>query len=61
MAQDLIRDLLDLRYLEWSRIRHSSGTAGSYLKAYDIIDGRKTYYKLSCYERWMEYENMCHI
>ena len=50
MVQDVIRDIQDLRHLDWSRIRHSSGTAGSYLKAYDVINSRKTYYKLSCYD-----------
>ena len=50
MTKDVIRKLQDLRHLEWSRIRHSSGTAGSYLKAYDFLNGKKTYYKLSCYD-----------
>lgn len=47
----IIKELQDLRYLEWSKIRHSSGTAGSFLKSYEIINGRKKYYKLSDYDR----------
>jgi len=44
------RDEMDLTYLEWTKTRHSSGTAGSFLKAYEKINGRKTYYKLSNYD-----------
>ena len=47
---DLYSELKDFRYLDWTRIRSSSGTAGSYLKAYEIIHGRKMYYKLSAYD-----------
>ena len=47
---DLYSELKDFRYLDWTRIRSSSGTAGSYLKAYEIIQGRKMYYKLSAYD-----------
>ncbi|MBQ0100563.1 MAG: hypothetical protein KBS39_03560 [Lachnospiraceae bacterium] len=50
MISQLIRDKQDLTYLSWSRIRHSSGTAGSFLKAYSEIDGTKMYYKLSDYD-----------
>ena len=46
----IIHELQDLRYLEWSKIRHSSGTAGSFLKAEETMDGRKRYYKLSDYD-----------
>lgn len=49
MNTQIIRDKVDLSYLSWSKIRHSSGTAGSFLKAYSDIGGRKTYYKLSNY------------
>lgn len=41
----------DLRYLEWSKIRNSSGTAGSFLKSSEEIGGKKIYYKLSDYDR----------
>lgn len=41
----------DMTHLSWSQIRNSSGTAGSFLKAYSEIGGRKTYYKLSNFDR----------
>lgn len=46
----IIREKQDMRYLKWSRIRQSSGTAGSFLKSYEVINGRKRYYKLSDYD-----------
>lgn len=49
-SEDLITEIQDMRYLMWSRTRKSSGTAGSYLKAYGEEDGRKIYYKLSCFD-----------
>ena len=42
-------ELQDLRSLTWTRNRHSSGSAGSFLKSYEIIKGIKHYYKLSNY------------
>lgn len=50
MAQQLILEKQDLTHLSWSRIRNSSGTAGSFLKSYSELGGRKTYYKLSDYD-----------
>lgn len=49
MAKDLILEKQDLTYLNWSRFRNSSGTAGSFLKAYSELGGVKMYYKLSNY------------
>ncbi|MBQ9277915.1 MAG: hypothetical protein IJ224_04690 [Lachnospiraceae bacterium] len=46
----VIRKLQDLTYLTWDKTRHSSGTAGSYLKSYEIENNKKLYYKLSCYD-----------
>lgn len=46
----LITEKQDLTHLSWTRIRRSSGTAGSFLKAYFDVGGRKTYYKLSNYD-----------
>ena len=43
-------ELKDLRYLNWSNIRQSSGTAGSYLKSYSFSNGKKLYYKLSYFD-----------
>lgn len=48
--KDIIYELQDLRYLEWAKIRHSSGAAGSFLKAYDDLTDGKRYYKLSDYD-----------
>ena len=47
---DVQTQLQDLRYLQWSRSRKSSETAGSFLKSYEEADGRKLYYKLSDYD-----------
>lgn len=43
----LMKEKQDLTYLSWSVYRNSSGTAGSFLKAYSELGGKKTYYKLS--------------
>ncbi len=50
LRPDIITQLQDMRDMEWARSRHSSGTAGSYLKSYSVHDGHKVYYKLSCYD-----------
>ena len=50
MHRDIIYELQDLEYLKWSKIRNSSGTAGSFLKAYDDSGKIKKYYKLSDYD-----------
>ena len=50
MNTQLIHEKQDLTYLTWSKIRNSSGTAGSFLKAYSELGGRKNYYKLSNYD-----------
>ena len=50
MKTQIIHEKQNLTYLSWSKIRNSSGTAGSFLKAYSDIDGVKTYYKLSNYD-----------
>lgn len=47
----IVRDKQDMTYLSWSKIRNSSGTAGSFLKAYSILGGKKTYYKLSNFDK----------
>lgn len=48
--KDLIKETQDLRYLRWDNTRQSSGTAGSFLKSEETINGKKIYYKLSCYD-----------
>lgn len=47
----IIRDVQDMRYLSWSRYRKSSGTAGSFLKAYSDLGEKKVYYKISRYDQ----------
>ena len=41
---------VDLTDLTWSLSRSSTGTAGSFLKSYEEIDGQKIYYKMSNYD-----------
>ena len=50
METQIIHEKQDLTYLNWSKIRNSSGTAGSFLKASSELGGRKIYYKLSNYD-----------
>ena len=50
MQTRIIHEKQDLTYLNWSKIRNSSGTAGSFLKASSELGGRKIYYKLSNYD-----------
>ena len=52
MQNQVITELQDFRRLEWSRIRHSSGTAGSFLKSKENIRGIKWYYKLSDFDAY---------
>lgn len=49
--EQVIKEKQDLTYLSWSKIRNSSGTAGSFLKSYSDLEGDKIYYKLSNYDR----------
>lgn len=46
----IVTEKQDLKYLEWSHIRSSSGTAGTFLKASSSIGGIKKYYKLSDFD-----------
>jgi len=50
METQIIREKQDLTWLSWSKIRNSSGTTGSFLKAYSDLGGEKIYYKLSCFD-----------
>ena len=47
----ITKEKQDLTYLSWSVYRNSSGTAGSFLKAYSELGGTKTYYKLSNFDK----------
>ena len=51
MNKQIIKEKQDLTYLSWSLIRNSSGTAGSFLKAYSELGGKKQYYKLSNFDK----------
>ena len=48
--KQIIYDLQDLSYLSWSKIRNSSGTAGSFLKSQEDTPEGRIYYKLSDYD-----------
>jgi hypothetical protein len=52
MDNKIIKEKQDLTYLNWSRIRASSGTAGSFLKSYSDLGGKKIYYKLSNFDSY---------
>ena len=45
--KQIIHEMQDMTYLSWAKMRNSSGTAGSFLKAYE--EG-KIYYKRSNYD-----------
>lgn len=47
---NIVHEKKDLTYLNWSHIRSSSGTAGTFLKSESNLDGKKTYYKLSNFD-----------
>ncbi len=50
MDKQIILEKQDLTYLNWAKVRNSSGTVGTFLKAYSEFAGEKTYYKLSDYD-----------
>lgn len=50
METTIIKEKQDLTFLNWSHIRSSSGTAGTFLKAEGHIGSKKKYYKLSNYD-----------
>ena len=47
----MVKEKQDLTYLSWSVYLNSSGTAGTFLKAYSELGGKKTYYKLSNFDK----------
>ena len=51
MNTQLVKEKQDLTYLSWSVYRNSSGTAGSFLKSYSELGGKKVYYKLSNFDK----------
>lgn len=48
--KDIDFEKKDYTYLQWSKTRSSSGTAGSFLKATEVKNNKKIYYKLSNYD-----------
>ena len=46
-------ETIDLTYLSWSKIRASSGTGGSFLKAQEETTEGRIYYKLSSYDSYL--------
>lgn len=48
--KDIFTKKKDYTYLEWNKIRSSSGTAGSFLKATEFNRKNKIYYKLSNFD-----------
>lgn len=50
--EDFIRELQDLRYLDWTERKMSPGTPGGFLKAYEEKNAKRYYYKLSNYDSY---------
>lgn len=50
MMRTNLHDIADLTCLSWSLSRSSTGTAGSFLKSYEVVDNKKFYYKMSNYD-----------
>lgn len=48
--RDIDFEKKDYTYLQWAKARSSSGTAGSFLKATEVKNGKKIYYKLSNFD-----------
>lgn len=50
--QDIVTQLQDMRHLDWAARKMSPGTPGCFLKAYEEVDGKRIYYKLSNYDSY---------
>lgn len=50
--KDIILELQDMRYLDWAARKMSPGTPGCFLKAYEEVNGKRLYYKLSNYDSY---------
>ena len=50
MDNKITKEKQDLTYLQWSHVRSSSGTAGTFLKSQSTLGGVKKYYKLSNFD-----------
>ncbi len=49
---DIIDKLQDMRHLDWAVRKLSPGTPGCFLKAYEEVNGKRIYYKLSNYDSY---------
>ena len=49
---DIIFKVQDMRYLDWATRKMSPGTPGCFLKAYEEINDKRLYYKLSNYDSY---------
>ena len=47
---DLVRELKDMTFLDWTEKKLSPGTPGCFLKAYEETEHGRVYYKLSNYD-----------
>lgn len=52
MDHKVFPEMTDLRHLDWTKTRRSSGTAGSFLKSSETADGVRWYYKLSDFDAY---------
>ena len=50
--QDIICELQDMKHLDWAARKMSPGTPGRFLKAYEEVNGKRLYYKLSNYDSY---------
>lgn len=50
--QDIICELQDMKHLDWAERKMSPGTPGCFLKAYEEVNGKRLYYKLSNYDSY---------
>lgn len=50
--KDIIKEIQDLRYFDWTDQKISSGTPGCFLKAYSNENATRIYYKLSNYDSY---------
>ena len=52
VMEDLVTELTDMTFLDWSQRKMSPGTPGCFLKAYEEKKNRRIYYKLSNYDSY---------
>lgn len=50
--QDLVKNIVDLRFLSWNESINTSGTGGTFLKSKHETARECYYYKMSCYDSY---------